>query len=233
MLPAKLSIGVRDVLLLLILFNYWRRPAQDRVSPRTTMSAPNSTERKVCWNSRDQLWKCLDDHGDKAECCQKYQKEFEASCPAQWVNYPVPSIHTKACQAILCLIVASAFPPRWSILPRGETSSNTKRRWRQKALHLLKGPNSLPSMTADHLDFLKVTDHSVHRTVKNSSPELAIIVIYWFSLQMKQILEEMKIYMTSCLLWTCFWLQSEIIRKCTEIRKRNCENRKFPLLQLL
>lgn len=53
------------------------------------MSAPNATERKACWNSKDKLWKCLDDNGDKAEHCHKYQSEFEANCPAQWVNCPV------------------------------------------------------------------------------------------------------------------------------------------------
>ena len=52
------------------------------------MSAPNSAARKACWEARDKLWKCLDDNGDKAESCQKFQSEFEGNCPAQWVNYP-------------------------------------------------------------------------------------------------------------------------------------------------
>lgn len=52
------------------------------------MSAPNSAARKACWEARDKLWQCLDDNGDKAESCQKFQSEFEANCPAQWVNYP-------------------------------------------------------------------------------------------------------------------------------------------------
>ncbi|KAL3048348.1 cytochrome c oxidase assembly factor 6 homolog [Trematomus bernacchii] len=51
------------------------------------MSAPNSSERKACWDSRDLLWKCLDDNGDKAESCLKFQGEFESNCPAQWVKY--------------------------------------------------------------------------------------------------------------------------------------------------
>ncbi|XP_068573083.1 cytochrome c oxidase assembly factor 6 homolog [Cebidichthys violaceus] len=51
------------------------------------MTAPNSAERKACWDARDQLWKCLDDNGDKAASCQKFQSEFEANCPAQWVKY--------------------------------------------------------------------------------------------------------------------------------------------------
>ncbi|XP_034081931.1 cytochrome c oxidase assembly factor 6 homolog isoform X2 [Gymnodraco acuticeps] len=53
------------------------------------MSAPNSSERKACWDSRDLLWKCLDDNGDKAESCLKFQGEFESNCPAQWVKYPL------------------------------------------------------------------------------------------------------------------------------------------------
>ncbi|KAG7495685.1 hypothetical protein JOB18_003768 [Solea senegalensis] len=51
------------------------------------MSAPNSAERKACWDARDQLWKCLDYNGDKVSACQKYQSEFEGKCPAQWVKY--------------------------------------------------------------------------------------------------------------------------------------------------
>nr|XP_046235684.1 cytochrome c oxidase assembly factor 6 homolog isoform X2 [Scatophagus argus] len=47
------------------------------------MTAPNAEERKACWNARDHLWKCLDDNYDKAESCQKFQREFEANCPAQ------------------------------------------------------------------------------------------------------------------------------------------------------
>ncbi|XP_068163299.1 cytochrome c oxidase assembly factor 6 homolog [Antennarius striatus] len=51
------------------------------------MSAPSSAERKACWDTRDQLWKCLDDNHDNAESCEKFQKKFEAACPAQWVKY--------------------------------------------------------------------------------------------------------------------------------------------------
>lgn len=50
------------------------------------MAAPNSAERKACWNARDQLWKCLDDNNDNASPCQKFQSEFEGNCPAQWVS---------------------------------------------------------------------------------------------------------------------------------------------------
>ncbi|KAM9823797.1 cytochrome c oxidase assembly factor 6 homolog [Neosynchiropus ocellatus] len=51
------------------------------------MSAPNSAERKACWDARDLLWKCLDDSNDNKSACQNFQKEFESNCPAQWVKY--------------------------------------------------------------------------------------------------------------------------------------------------
>lgn len=51
------------------------------------MTAPNSAERKACWDARDLLWKCLDDNDDRAASCQRFQSEFEANCPAQWVKY--------------------------------------------------------------------------------------------------------------------------------------------------
>ncbi|XP_067110780.1 cytochrome c oxidase assembly factor 6 homolog [Osmerus mordax] len=51
------------------------------------MAAPNSSERRACWGARDELWKCLDDNNDQASSCEKFQKEFEANCPTQWVKY--------------------------------------------------------------------------------------------------------------------------------------------------
>ncbi|XP_017293695.1 cytochrome c oxidase assembly factor 6 homolog [Kryptolebias marmoratus] len=51
------------------------------------MTAPTSAERKACWEARDQLWLCLDNNNDKIESCQKFQSDFEAKCPAQWVKY--------------------------------------------------------------------------------------------------------------------------------------------------
>ncbi|CAL8323777.1 unnamed protein product [Lota lota] len=51
------------------------------------MTAPNSAERKACWGARDDLWKCLDDNKDQPGPCESFQKQFEASCPAQWVKY--------------------------------------------------------------------------------------------------------------------------------------------------
>ncbi|CAL8242418.1 unnamed protein product [Merluccius merluccius] len=51
------------------------------------MTAPNSAERKACWGARDDLWRCLDDHHDQTGPCESFQKLFESSCPAQWVQY--------------------------------------------------------------------------------------------------------------------------------------------------
>ncbi|KAM9846036.1 cytochrome c oxidase assembly factor 6 homolog [Aulostomus maculatus] len=51
------------------------------------MTAPNSEQRKACWDARDHLWKCLDDNNDQAASCQSSLTEFKAKCPAQWVKY--------------------------------------------------------------------------------------------------------------------------------------------------
>ncbi|MBN3306354.1 cytochrome c oxidase assembly factor 6 homolog [Amia ocellicauda] len=51
------------------------------------MSAPNAEERRVCWRARDELWRCLDENEDKGTHCEKLRKQFESSCPAQWVKY--------------------------------------------------------------------------------------------------------------------------------------------------
>ncbi|KAM3859283.1 cytochrome c oxidase assembly factor 6 homolog [Diretmus argenteus] len=51
------------------------------------MAALNAAQRKACWDARDRLWECLDTNKDQAPPCQSFQKEFEASCPNQWVKY--------------------------------------------------------------------------------------------------------------------------------------------------
>ncbi|TRY58890.1 hypothetical protein DNTS_003101 [Danionella cerebrum] len=51
------------------------------------MSAPNAVQRKACWDARDLLWNCLDVNNDQAPACEKFQKDFEAMCPAQWVKH--------------------------------------------------------------------------------------------------------------------------------------------------
>ncbi|XP_036374181.1 cytochrome c oxidase assembly factor 6 homolog [Megalops cyprinoides] len=51
------------------------------------MAAPNSAQRRACWDARDKFWKCLDVNDDNTAACEQFQKDFQASCPAQWVNY--------------------------------------------------------------------------------------------------------------------------------------------------
>ncbi|XP_006633893.2 cytochrome c oxidase assembly factor 6 homolog [Lepisosteus oculatus] len=51
------------------------------------MSAPSAEERRTCWGARDAFWRCLDDNQEDRERCAQLQKQFESSCPAQWVKY--------------------------------------------------------------------------------------------------------------------------------------------------
>ncbi|XP_053315801.1 cytochrome c oxidase assembly factor 6 homolog [Spea bombifrons] len=51
------------------------------------MAAPTAKERKACWDSRDQYWKCLDDNNDDQSKCQTLRHCFENLCPAQWIKY--------------------------------------------------------------------------------------------------------------------------------------------------
>ncbi|KAJ7342263.1 hypothetical protein JRQ81_009976 [Phrynocephalus forsythii] len=53
----------------------------------TKMSAPSMNERKVCWNARDEYWKCLDENSEDITKCEKYKGTFENACPQQWVKY--------------------------------------------------------------------------------------------------------------------------------------------------
>lgn len=73
------------------------------------MTAPNSAERRVCWDARDLLWKCLDDNHDSAEACQKQQSHFQDKCPAQWVS-PAPLPRLRAAGGLTFSV--SAPPPR-------------------------------------------------------------------------------------------------------------------------
>lgn len=138
----------------------------------------------------------------------------ETSCGNVWmttVTKPNAARSTRASLRRIAQLSGS------SILQRGETSWNTKRRWRQKVSHLLKAPSSLPNTrAADHLDFQSdrpLNSHQVQRcrTVKNSpnvvSLEFAIVVIYSYKLQAIQIAEGMIIYLTRCLLGT--WLKMQ------------------------
>ncbi|XP_062850615.1 cytochrome c oxidase assembly factor 6 homolog [Trichomycterus rosablanca] len=51
------------------------------------MAAPNSNQRRACWEARNRFWCCLDHSGDNVVICKKFQEEFESKCPPQWVKY--------------------------------------------------------------------------------------------------------------------------------------------------
>lgn len=60
------------------------------------MSFPTKSERAKCWSSRDEYWQCLDDKAPKhsstsgekiPNVCQQLRKQFEQSCPGQWVKH--------------------------------------------------------------------------------------------------------------------------------------------------
>ncbi|XP_067011941.1 cytochrome c oxidase assembly factor 6 homolog [Anabrus simplex] len=51
------------------------------------MSFPTKDQRKVCWDSRDRYWECLDVNHDEREKCIKLRQTYESSCPAQWVKH--------------------------------------------------------------------------------------------------------------------------------------------------
>ncbi|NXN95102.1 COA6 factor, partial [Rhinopomastus cyanomelas] len=51
------------------------------------MAAPTMAERKACWAARDELWQCLDGHGDQPAGCEQLRRLFEERCPQQWVKY--------------------------------------------------------------------------------------------------------------------------------------------------
>lgn len=56
------------------------------------MSFPDKAQRKVCWDSRDRYWACLDDKNIKdsllkPKACAELRRVFEKSCPTQWVTH--------------------------------------------------------------------------------------------------------------------------------------------------
>ncbi|XP_042318739.1 cytochrome c oxidase assembly factor 6 homolog isoform X1 [Sceloporus undulatus] len=53
----------------------------------TKMSAPSMKERKVCWETRDEYWKCLDENMEDTSKCEKFRCSFVNACPQQWVKY--------------------------------------------------------------------------------------------------------------------------------------------------
>ncbi|KAH9905766.1 oxidoreductase-like protein [Xylariomycetidae sp. FL2044] len=65
---------------------------------RTGARAPDRTERKQCWNARDNFYKCLDNNdvidslngeGKKKadKLCAQENKAFEDNCATAWVTY--------------------------------------------------------------------------------------------------------------------------------------------------
>lgn len=56
------------------------------------MSFPDKQTRKVCWDSRDRYWACLDDQNvedssERPKACAELRRVFENSCPSQWVTH--------------------------------------------------------------------------------------------------------------------------------------------------
>ncbi|XP_064091159.1 cytochrome c oxidase assembly factor 6 homolog [Macrobrachium nipponense] len=51
-----------------------------------TTAFPGKEERYLCWNSRDEFWKCIDS-GGTAESCKELRKLYEEHCPSTWVKH--------------------------------------------------------------------------------------------------------------------------------------------------
>ena len=50
------------------------------------MPAPNANSRRVCYEARDQYYRCRDKNPDKTEVCEEFRKMFEKSCLPSWVS---------------------------------------------------------------------------------------------------------------------------------------------------
>lgn len=50
-------------------------------------SFPGKEERRVCWDSRDRYWECLDMYPSDNKQCAKLRQLFEQQCPSQWVSF--------------------------------------------------------------------------------------------------------------------------------------------------
>lgn len=80
------------------LFGFFTSAEEQRKQEvRTGARAPDRTERKKCWDARDEFYKCLDKHdvidstkdeGKKIaeKQCAKENKNFEDNCAAAWVG---------------------------------------------------------------------------------------------------------------------------------------------------
>ncbi|KAI1102142.1 cytochrome oxidase c subunit VIb-domain-containing protein [Jackrogersella minutella] len=80
-------------------FGLFSSPDEQRKNEvRTGARAPDRTERKQCWDARDNFYSCLDKHdvidslnGDGKKIaekqCAKENKAFEENCASAWVTY--------------------------------------------------------------------------------------------------------------------------------------------------
>lgn len=83
----------------MVLWGWLSSPEEKRASDvRTGAIAPDRSERKRCWDARDEFYACLDKHNvidalsdegkkivDK-ECVPEHKK-FEQNCASTWVTY--------------------------------------------------------------------------------------------------------------------------------------------------
>jgi cytochrome c oxidase assembly factor 6 len=69
-----------------------------KISTDGTPIAPDRTQRAMCWEARDQYFRCLDQNGivdsirnkDEAEkACSAEGKNFEKNCASSWVGFLV------------------------------------------------------------------------------------------------------------------------------------------------
>lgn len=82
-------------------FDYFASPDAKRAEEvRKGTVAPDRSERKKCWESRDLFYACLDKHdiidslaaeGKKKadQHCAPENKQFEKDCAAAWVSRPL------------------------------------------------------------------------------------------------------------------------------------------------
>lgn len=50
------------------------------------MSFLDKEKRQICWDNRDVYWGCLDKNEDAESPCAQFRKQYEQTCPVQWVR---------------------------------------------------------------------------------------------------------------------------------------------------
>ncbi len=50
------------------------------------LEPPSKEDREICWNSRDEYWKCLDSNNDIKEKCLNERSKYEKKCSKIWVR---------------------------------------------------------------------------------------------------------------------------------------------------